>query len=130
MASSFSLSNATFPVGQIQRSINGVPPSANGFKLDFTRDASWDTPGAMADFVAEISPDNGANWSTWITGHLGGGPAKNRDGSPATKMAWTALWPGIYPDTVTRQVLLQTDVRITFTTVRAFTSPLVTITTV
>ena len=126
MASSLTLVLQAIPQGTSVLRIDGLPPAANGFNITLTRDASWDAVGALFSFLIEISPDNGVSFLPWIQGTMNGGPAGlNRQGLPNTVVSWTALWPGIYPNGVDREILKQTDVRITFNAARAFTTPLI-----
>ncbi len=61
-------------------------------------------------------------------GNMEGGPAGNdKFGNPATVVSWTGKWPGNVDTDGSRKELKQTNVRITFNTARAFTSPLVTL---
>ncbi len=122
MATSITRANATFPVGTQVFAIDAVPPTATGFELAFTRDSTWDATGHLFDFITEGSDDNGATWEQMSANNMEGGPPGTYKGQPITqaiyRIGWAAGPSGDFK---------KTNIRITFNTARAFTSPLVTI---
>ncbi len=128
MASSVTLNNQSFAVGTIVVPIDSIPVGSVGFELALTRDSSWDSPlGHLFDFDVAISANAGASFDQWIHGNMEAGPMNDKFGNPATAASWTGKWPGDVDTNGSRKELKQTNVRITFNTTRAFTSPLVTL---
>ncbi len=118
MASSITLNNQSFAVGTLTFGIDSLPNNSAGFTFTIRRDASWDAPGPIWGCVFEQG--DGVTWAPIAFINGAGGPAGNdKFGNPNDRTVAQVRWAVNGDGAVDRK----TNVRMVFTTERAFTSP-------
>lgn len=123
MARTISIPQTLIPVGMQQFEIDKLQPQSIGFELRISRDDPGglaSLSGKVADLLVEISPDDGAHYTSWISCPLDGGEAFDRLGNPITQAIVSGEWPGEADANGARKELKQTNVRITLVTAQQF----------